>query len=311
MLLVSTVLLSALSLQGAHSDSVTAVAFRPDGQVIATGGWDDVIRVWQTSNGKLLRTLRGHKSHITALAFDPSGQLLASSGADGTIRLWSGVGAQSVRTIKGGTSYVSGVAFTHDGKYLASAGYDNKAKLWNSKNGALVKTLSGLRSDAYCLAASPRSPFVAAGGPDKSVRVWDTAGKLVASLTNLGGDVADVTFSPDGERLAVGFLNGAVSVYDWRAEKLVANLREAGTRSCDAVAFSPDGLLFAFGDRTGAISMVSVGDWTPLPTPGTLADMIASLQFSPNNQLIAAGCSDGTVTVWSLSGDRPVLSLQR
>jgi WD40 repeat protein len=311
MLLLSSLILSTISFQGAHSDSVTAVTFRPDGQVVATGGWDDVIRVWQTSNGKLLRTLRGHKSHITALAFNPSGKLLASSSADGTIRLWSGVGSNHIRTIKGGTSYVSGVSFTYDGKYLVSAGYDNKAKLWNPNTGALVKTLSGLRSDAYCLATSPCEPYVAAGGPDKSVRIWDTSGKLVASITDINGDVADVTFSPDGKLVGVGCLNGNVLIYEWRNQQLIVSLRNSPDPSCDTVAFSPNGHFFACGNRSGSIYVVRVNDWAPLPNIGTMADMISSLQFSPNSQMIAAGCFDGTVTLWSLEDGRATVKLTR
>ena len=71
-----------------HSVGVDAVAFAPDGTLIASGNVDNLVRLWQTQTGKLWRTLTGHSSGVTSVAFSPDSTLVASGSWDGTVRLW-------------------------------------------------------------------------------------------------------------------------------------------------------------------------------------------------------------------------------
>src|SRR5262245_32956736 len=71
-----------------HDGTVFALAIRPDGQRIATGGFDRSIRIWNASNGVAVATLTGHAAAITALAFSSDGQVLASGDSDGGLMLW-------------------------------------------------------------------------------------------------------------------------------------------------------------------------------------------------------------------------------
>ncbi len=67
---------------------VMRVAFSKDGNTLATGSYDQTVRLWRLVDGALLKTLSGHGSYVTDLAFSPSGELLASSSYDGTVILW-------------------------------------------------------------------------------------------------------------------------------------------------------------------------------------------------------------------------------
>jgi WD40 repeat protein len=71
-----------------HSVGVDAVAFAPDGTLIASGNVDNLVRLWQTQTGKIWRTLTGHSSGVTSVAFSPDGVLVASGSWDGTVCLW-------------------------------------------------------------------------------------------------------------------------------------------------------------------------------------------------------------------------------
>src|SRR5260370_32596843 len=81
-----------------HQGEVTALAFSPDGKMLASGGKDKLICLWETATGKEIRRFRGHGAPIGSLAFSPDGKFLASAGGpDGTGRLWQVESGRGIR----------------------------------------------------------------------------------------------------------------------------------------------------------------------------------------------------------------------
>jgi WD40 repeat protein len=72
-----------------HTGVVLSLAITPNGQILASGGQDQTVRLWEVPNGRELARWQAHAGGVTALAFDPHGETLASAGADGTLRLWN------------------------------------------------------------------------------------------------------------------------------------------------------------------------------------------------------------------------------
>ena len=87
---------------------VSALAFSPDGKLIAVGGADGVIHLFQTADGKFVRSMPGHTSAVAGLAFHPGGALLASASKDRTVRLWNPANGQALKTLEGHNAWVQG-----------------------------------------------------------------------------------------------------------------------------------------------------------------------------------------------------------
>ena len=137
-----------------HSVGVEAVAFAPDGTLIASGNVDNLVRLWQTQTGKVWRTLTGHSSGVTSVAFSPDSTLLASGSWDGTVRLWQVQTGATLRTLTGHDNLVSSVAFSPDGTFVASGSGDNTVRLWQVQTGEALRTLTAHNSGIDAIAFS-------------------------------------------------------------------------------------------------------------------------------------------------------------
>ena len=117
-----------------HSDSVSSVAYSPNGQTLASGGGEDkTIKLWNVKTGKLLQTLKGHSEGVTSVAYSPDGQTLASGSYDKTIKLWNVKTGKLLQTLEDHFWFVQSVAYSPDGQTLASGSGDDTIKIWRLK----------------------------------------------------------------------------------------------------------------------------------------------------------------------------------
>ena len=103
-----------------HSDSVSSVAFSPDGSKVASGSYDRTVRVWNVATGQVEQTLEGHSNSVWSVAFSPDGSKVASGSYDSTVRVWNVATGQVEQTLKGHSDSVWSVAFSPNGSKVAS-----------------------------------------------------------------------------------------------------------------------------------------------------------------------------------------------
>jgi tetratricopeptide (TPR) repeat protein len=150
------------------------VAFSPDGKCLASGSWDQTVKIWDCATGKELFALKGHASTVEGVAFSPDGQRLASGSDDQTVKIWETATGKELFALKGHAGWPRSVAFSPDGQRLASGSADQTVRLWDSATGKELLALKGHAGLVWSVAFSPDGRRLASTNQDGSIHLWET-----------------------------------------------------------------------------------------------------------------------------------------
>ena len=236
---------------------LNASAFSPDGKMVASGGDDWAIRLWDVATWREVATLRGHVGLLQFLAFSPDGKLLASGSDDQTVRLWEVATRRELATLKH-TSIVQCVAFSSDSKKIVSGSLNNTIKLWDAATAQELATLTGHTNVVRSVAFSPDGKLIASGSQDQTIKLWDaTTMKEVVTLKGHAGPVFAVAFSPDGQKLASAGNDYTIKLWDVATRRELSVLKGL-TGQVLRLVFSPDGKTLAAGEDTPSLQLWDV-----------------------------------------------------
>ncbi len=225
----------------AHQGWIRAVAVSPNGRMAATCGNDNLVKVWSTENGRLIRRIEGHNCHVYNVAFHPSGRFLVSGDHNGVVKQWdlsnwreersldAGVLHRYDRTFRAIIGGIRGMAFNQDGSLLACAGIVDVTNafagvgkpavvLFNWENGErrhLLRPTQNFRGTANGAIFHPNG-FLASVGSGRGGRLWFWRPNQERSYqtTNLPSEARDIDIHPDGRKLAIPFYDRNLRVYE-------------------------------------------------------------------------------------------------
>ncbi|MER7079383.1 WD domain-containing protein, G-beta repeat-containing protein [Saccharopolyspora kobensis] len=237
-------------------DLVQAVQFSPDGSLLATGTWEDVVRLYDVAGRRQVGVLAGHGAHITGVAFSSDGRLLASTGADGQVRVWDVREQREITTVEPGQR-CSSPAFGADARLLV-ASCESGVRVWEVPSRAPVAVIGGAEVIAFDRAGS-----LVLADERGGVRIWADGGRADRPLLPSGSvaGAGDVALDPsDDATLAASTGEGEVQIWDVRQRRVVSTLT-GRTGAIRLIEFSADGRLLATASTDRAVRL-----W-PVPAP--------------------------------------------
>lgn len=280
--------------------SIIAVAFSPDGRLLATGDSTGQIQVRQISESKQLFTCRGHSGWVWFVRFSPNNQILASCGQDHSIRLWDVSTGECIRMLDGHVSMVNSIDFSPDGQILVSGSEDAEIKLWYVATGELLSILLGHINRVWTVTFSPNGQTIASGAEDRTIKLWDVkTGECVKTLQGHLGWVRAIAFSPDGNLLYSGSVDRTVKLWDVHTGDCLGTLL-GHDNAVASIDVSPDGKLLASGSYDCTVRLWDVMTGQCVRTLQGHTQYVWSVAFSPDGKMLVSGGDDYAVKLWDV-----------
>lgn len=303
------------TLQG-HTQTITQIAWSPDGHIIASPSEDHTIRLWDKKSGECLQTLSGHADTINSVAWSPNSRMLASASDDATIKLWKTQTGQYPKTLKEHRAAVTSVAYGPDGQTLASGSSDGTIKLWEAQTARCLDTSTGLKGAVKNVAYAPDGQILASCLANGTLQFWDTQRKsltLLVEIPLVDNSILNLLWSPDGQSLATSSSDGTIKLWKVRdAKKQLASEEallvpevhlEGHTDVVTSLSFSSDGRLLASKSRDSTVRLWRTDNWQTVdsieePASGKTTPGLA---FHPSEPVLATlGAEDTVIRVWDL-----------
>uniref|UniRef100_A0AC11CEY0 Autophagy related 16 like 2 n=1 Tax=Ovis aries TaxID=9940 RepID=A0AC11CEY0_SHEEP len=254
----------------AHLSEVSAVCFGPNSSLLATGGADRLILLWNVVGGHLKanQTLEGAGGSITSVDFDPSGSQLLAATYNKAAQLWKIGEAQSKETLSGHTDKVTAAKFKLTRHQAVTGSRDRTVKEWDLCRAYCSRTINVL---SYCNDVVCGDHIIISGHNDQKIRFWDSRGPRCTQVIPVQGRVTSLSLSHDQLHLLSCSRDDTLKVIDLR----VSNIRQV---------FRADGF------KCGS-------DWT-------------KAVFSPDRSYALAGSWDGALYIWDVDTGKLESSLR-
>jgi WD40 repeat protein/transcriptional regulator with XRE-family HTH domain len=290
------------------------MAFSQDETMLASGGFNGEICIWNSSNGRLLNKVAGHRVWVYAVAFQSDGRRLASGGYYGSVRIWNTEDLSLEMVLEGHTSSISSLAFTPDDAFLVTSSRDGAIRIWDLANGNCLHTLHHSDTSAWIrTSVHPNGRWLASGSEeDPYVKFWDIqTGECLTTIDthSLGSD--SMAFDLEGEIFARGNSEGGIGL--WRVNPILApqylGILIGHQHYIEPVSFARKGMLATLSYGEG-IKLWDTRSGKLLTSIQGYSRLIGTTAFSADGKLLIQGDANGRIRIWDLVNKRYMSNFQ-
>ncbi len=305
--------------QDADSNSVTTMAFSPDGKILAKGRADGSIDVWDVGTQREMTTFSAHPKSISSMAFSRDGRILASASHNGSVKVWktdclpsskndasNECRAQAVLT--GHSDSILSVAFISE-NYLATGSSDKTVGIWDTspKNDIAYTSFPQLPDQTSFIKFSSDGKVLGAVSQAGRVSFWDTATMKEIfqqrSDDNARMDIASLAFSPAAKTIATWDPKGIITLWDmntWKESARLEGAARSDNRNKFLMSFSQRGDRLATWTQEEGVTIYATGNKLTTVSKVLLPpDHIFSLiTFSSDLSILAAGMLNGDLELF-------------
>ncbi|XP_019903436.1 autophagy-related protein 16-2 isoform X2 [Esox lucius] len=282
----------ALHVLDAHELGINAVRFSYSSNLLATGGTDRSIKLWDVKGGMLHNrgTLDGSNEGITSIEFDPTGTRVLAGSYDKSALFWRLDDSVPKLTLTGHSRKVTAAKFKCSMRHVVTGSADRTVKIWDLHRAACIQTIEVL---SYCSDVVCSEFFIVSGHYDRKIRFWDSRAASCTQEVPLPGKVTSLDISPDHRQLLSCSRDETLHVVDLRMNSCRICFRAEGFKcGCDntKAIFSPDGSYLAAGSADGAVYIWNINT-------GNLETRLPEMHSSSINAVAWSGSGEYVVSV--------------
>jgi WD40 repeat protein len=280
-----------------HLGEVTAVAVFPDRRRVATNSSDGVLRVWDLTNGVILKELEGFCDTTQDIALSPDGQLIASSDKSGFVMTWhSETGRALAPTFRAHASTIWSMDFSPDGATLATGSSDNMVKLWNTATW-VQRQLINCDSSVNCVRYSPSGELLAIAAY-YTIDIWRTVTQ--DRIAHFSAPSVPLVWTPDSTRLLSGD-RCDTTIQEWESLtwKQLGQFWNGHTGHQWRMAMNCDGTVVASPTKHNHIRLWRLSDRQTIAI-FQHSDSPRCVTFSMDGKYILAGGNNKKVSKWAV-----------
>ena len=288
------------------------IGMKPDGRQFATGGFQEPVRIWNTSTSEPYGQPVVHEGGVNKIMFSPDGAWLTTAGFDYQLRLLHTDSQKPAMPTVHRTTLIQEIAFSDDSRFLAAGDAAGCVQVWDLSFGAQPLLVNG---EAMArMANTPDGRWMILAGHHETFHVFNLeTGELQGQPITVPGGVVQISLDAEPGHIALALGNRGLQIRDFSTGQMLLELKPGGNPALEnvrQVAFRPDGSEFATATSRGLLQLWRTSDGQPLGSSIDLREPANMICWSPNGRWICSG-GGRSAEVWDarsgLSAGKPIV----